>query len=56
MTDYMVTWKYKSQEGVKMKTRTIVLILIIVLAVLIVVGSCATGKKAYGAKEDEDRI
>ena len=37
-----------------MKTRTFVSILILVLAVLIVVGSCATGKKAYVAKEDEE--
>ena len=32
-----------------MKTRTLVLILIIVLAVLIVIGSCATGGKAVKA-------
>jgi len=37
-----------------MRTRTLVSILILVLAVLIVVGSCATGKKAYVAKEDEE--
>jgi hypothetical protein len=37
-----------------MKTRSLVSILILVLALLIVVGSCATGKKAYVAKEDEE--
>ena len=37
-----------------MKTRTYVSILILVLAVLIIAGSCATGKKAYTAKEDEE--
>jgi hypothetical protein len=35
-----------------MKTRTFVSILILVLAVLIVVGSCATGKKAQMSEED----
>jgi hypothetical protein len=35
-----------------MKTRTVVSILILILAVLIVVGSCATGKKAQMAEED----
>ena len=37
-----------------MKTRTLVSISILVLAVLIIVGSCATGKKTYVAKEDEE--
>ena len=37
-----------------MKTRTFVSILILVLAVLIIVGSCATEKKAYIAKENEE--
>ncbi len=37
-----------------MKTKTLVSILILVLAVLIIAGSCATGKKAYVAKEDEE--
>ncbi len=37
-----------------MKIRTFVSILILVLAVLIITGSCATGKKAYVAKEDEE--
>ena len=37
-----------------MKTRTYVSILILVLTVLIILGSCATGKKAYVAKEDEE--
>ena len=34
-----------------MKTRTLVLILILVLAVLIVVGSCATRKKAISIED-----
>jgi hypothetical protein len=37
-----------------MKTRSLVSILILVLALLIVVESCATGKKAYVVKEDEE--
>jgi len=37
-----------------MKTKTLVSVLILVLAVLIIAGSCATGKKAYVAKEDEE--
>jgi len=37
-----------------MKTRSLVSILILVLALLIIAGSCATGKKAYIAKEDEE--
>ena len=37
-----------------MKTRTLISILILVLAVLIITGSCATGKKAYVAKDDEE--
>jgi len=37
-----------------MKTRTIASILILVLAVLVIAGGCATGKKAYVAKEDEE--
>ena len=37
-----------------MKARPLVSILILVLAVLIIVGSCATGKKAYVAMEDEE--
>jgi len=37
-----------------MKTRTFVSILILVLAVLIIAGSCATKKKAYVAKENEE--
>ena len=37
-----------------MKTRTYVSILILVLAVLIIAGSCATGKKAYVMQEDEE--
>ena len=37
-----------------MKIRSLVSILILVLAVLINTGSCATGKKAYVAKEDEE--
>jgi hypothetical protein len=36
-----------------MKARMLVSILILVFTVLIVVGSCSTGKKAYVAKEDE---
>ena len=42
------------QEGWKMKARTLVSILIFVLAILIIFGSCATGKKAYVAKENEE--
>ncbi len=37
-----------------MKNRTLVSILILVLAVLIIAGSCVSGKKAYVAKEDEE--
>jgi len=37
-----------------MKTRTLASIMILVLAVLIIAGSCATGKKAYVAQEDEE--
>jgi ABC-type antimicrobial peptide transport system permease subunit len=37
-----------------MKTRTFVSILILVLAVLIIAGSCVTGKKAYKAKDKEE--
>jgi hypothetical protein len=37
-----------------MKSRTLLSILILILALLIVVGSCATGKKAYVVKEDEE--
>ena len=37
-----------------MKTRTFISILILVLAVLIIAGSCATGKKAYVVQEDEE--
>ena len=37
-----------------MKTRTLISILILVFAVLIVIGNCATGKKVYVAKEDEE--
>ncbi len=37
-----------------MKARTIVSILILVLAVLNIAGSCATEKKAYIAKENEE--
>ncbi len=36
-----------------MKTRTLILVFLI-MAVLIIAGSCATGKKAYEAKEDEE--
>jgi hypothetical protein len=46
--------KYKPKGGLKMKTRTLVSALILVLAILIVAGSCATGKKAYVAKIDEE--
>ena len=37
-----------------MKTRTYVSIFILVFAVLIIAGSCATGKKAYVAQKDEE--
>jgi len=37
-----------------MKTRMLVLISFLVLGVLIVAGSCATGKKAYVVQEDEE--
>jgi hypothetical protein len=37
-----------------MKARTLASILILVLAILIIVGNCATGKKVYVAKEDEE--
>ena len=37
-----------------MKTRTYVSILILIFVVLIIVGGCATAKKAYVAKEDEE--
>jgi len=37
-----------------MKTRTYVSVMILVLAVLIIAGSCATEKKAYVAKENEE--
>ena len=37
-----------------MKTRTVASILILVLAVLIITGSCATDRKAYVAKENEE--
>ncbi len=36
-----------------MKSRTLLSILVLVLALLIIAGSCATGKKAYVAKNDE---
>jgi hypothetical protein len=36
-----------------MKSRTFVSIPILVLALLIIAGSCATGKKAYVASDDE---
>ena len=37
-----------------MKTRTVASILILVLTVMVIAGSCATGKKAYVAKDDEE--
>ena len=37
-----------------MKTRTLVSIMILILAVLVIAGSCATGKKAYVVQEDEE--
>ena len=37
-----------------MRARTLVSILILILAALIVAGSCATGKKAYVATDDEE--
>ena len=37
-----------------METRKVTVILILVLAVLIILGSCATKKKAYVAKENEE--
>ena len=37
-----------------MKARMLVSILILVLAILIIAGSCATGNKAYVAKENEE--
>ena len=37
-----------------MKTRALVSILILALAVVIIAGSCATEKKAYVAKENEE--
>jgi hypothetical protein len=37
-----------------MKIRTLICILILVLSVLIIAGSCATGKKAYVAQENEE--
>ena len=37
-----------------MKTKTFVLIAVMILAVLIIAGSCATGKKAYVVQEDEE--
>ena len=37
-----------------MKARALLSILILVFAVLIIAGSCATGKKAYVVKENEE--
>ena len=37
-----------------MKTRPLVSIMILVVVVLIIGGSCATGKKAYVAQDDEE--
>jgi len=39
------------QGGLKMKTRTLVSIVILVLTVLVVVSSCATGKKMIAAND-----
>ena len=36
-----------------MKNKTFILVLILVLGVIVIVGSCATGKKAYIATADE---
>jgi hypothetical protein len=51
----ILNMKRSTLEGrFTMKTRTLVSIVILVLTVLIIIGSCATSKKAYVAKEDEE--
>ncbi len=37
-----------------MKTKTVIVVLILIMAVLIIAGSCATEKKAYVAKDNEE--